>query len=84
MKGLLNKVDRDSLVETASDLVNISSPTGHEQEACQDLAACFRGRSPLKFSQLLDCHHNGQYGRAPWPRRGRAKMVSRKARDPAS
>jgi acetylornithine deacetylase/succinyl-diaminopimelate desuccinylase-like protein len=38
MKRLLNKVDRDSLVETASDLVNISSPTGHEQAAAEYVA----------------------------------------------
>jgi acetylornithine deacetylase/succinyl-diaminopimelate desuccinylase-like protein len=38
MKQLLNKVDRDSLVETASDLVNISSPTGHEQPAAEYVA----------------------------------------------
>ena len=35
MKQLLNKVDRQSLVETASDLVNIPSPTGHEQAAAE-------------------------------------------------
>ena len=38
MKQLLNKVDRDSLVETASDLVNIASPTGHEQPAAEYVA----------------------------------------------
>jgi acetylornithine deacetylase/succinyl-diaminopimelate desuccinylase-like protein len=38
MKQLLNKVDRDSLVRTASDLVNIPSPTGHEQAAAEYVA----------------------------------------------
>jgi acetylornithine deacetylase/succinyl-diaminopimelate desuccinylase-like protein len=38
MKTLLNKVDRGSLVETASELVNIPSPTGHEQEAAEYVA----------------------------------------------
>ena len=38
MKALLNKVDRDSLVATACDLVNISSPTGHEQPAAEYVA----------------------------------------------
>ena len=42
MKALLNKVDRNSLVETASDLVNIPSPTGHEQEAAEYVARTFR------------------------------------------
>jgi acetylornithine deacetylase/succinyl-diaminopimelate desuccinylase-like protein len=38
MKKLLNKIDRDSLVVTASDLVNIPSPTGHEQAAAEYVA----------------------------------------------
>jgi acetylornithine deacetylase/succinyl-diaminopimelate desuccinylase-like protein len=38
MKQLLNKVDRDSLVETATGLVNIPSPTGHEQAAAEYVA----------------------------------------------
>ena len=49
MKGLLNKVDRDSLVETASDLVNIPSPTGHEQEAAEYVARTL-GRLGLRVS----------------------------------
>jgi len=49
MKGLLNKVDRDSLVETASDLVNIPSPTGHEQEAAEYVARTL-GRLGLQVS----------------------------------
>ncbi len=43
MKHLLNKVDRDSLVETACDLVNISSPTGHEQPAAEYVARTLGG-----------------------------------------
>jgi len=38
MKQLLNKVDRDSLVKTARDLVNIPSPTGHEHAAAEYVA----------------------------------------------
>src|SRR5919201_4890427 len=37
MKELLGKVDRQSLVDTASDLVNIPSPTGYEQEGAEYL-----------------------------------------------
>jgi acetylornithine deacetylase/succinyl-diaminopimelate desuccinylase-like protein len=49
MKALLNKVDRDSLVETASDLVNIPSPTGHEQQAAEYVARTF-GQLGLQVS----------------------------------
>jgi acetylornithine deacetylase/succinyl-diaminopimelate desuccinylase-like protein len=38
VKQLLNKVDRDSLVKTARDLVNIPSPTGHEHAAAEYMA----------------------------------------------
>jgi acetylornithine deacetylase/succinyl-diaminopimelate desuccinylase-like protein len=41
MKELLGRVDRQSLVDTASDLVNIPSPTGYEQEAAGYLRDTF-------------------------------------------
>jgi acetylornithine deacetylase len=41
MKELASKVDRRSLVETASDLVNISSPTGDEQGVAEYLRGVF-------------------------------------------
>ena len=41
MKELLAKVDRQSLVETASDLVDISSPTGDEQAVAEYLRRTF-------------------------------------------
>src|SRR2546428_11561158 len=37
------QIDRRSLVETASDLVNISSPTGEEQGMTEHLARIFHG-----------------------------------------
>jgi acetylornithine deacetylase len=41
MKELLAKVDRQRLVETACDLVDISSPTGEEQAVAEHLAGVF-------------------------------------------
>jgi acetylornithine deacetylase len=41
MKDLLGKVDRQSLVDTASDLVNIASPTGYEQDVAEYLRDAF-------------------------------------------
>jgi acetylornithine deacetylase/succinyl-diaminopimelate desuccinylase-like protein len=41
MKDLLAKVDRESLVETASDLVNIASPTGYEEDVAEYLRDTF-------------------------------------------
>jgi acetylornithine deacetylase len=41
MKELLAKVDRQRLVETACDLVDIPSPTGEEQAVAEHLAGVF-------------------------------------------
>lgn len=41
MRELTSKVDRRSLVETASDLVNIPSPTGDEQAVAEYLRGVF-------------------------------------------
>jgi acetylornithine deacetylase len=41
MKELLNRVDRKRLVETASDLVNIPSPTGDERAIAEYVLATF-------------------------------------------
>src|SRR5438132_14385779 len=41
MKELLAKVDRQRLVETACDLVDIPSPTGEEQAVAEYLASVF-------------------------------------------
>jgi acetylornithine deacetylase/succinyl-diaminopimelate desuccinylase-like protein len=41
MRDLASRIDRKSLVETACDLVNISSPTGHEQGVAEYLRGVF-------------------------------------------
>jgi hypothetical protein len=41
VRELAGRVDRRSLVEVASDLVNISSPTGEEQGVAEYLRGVF-------------------------------------------
>ena len=53
-KELLQKIDRDEIVRIASDLINISSPTGYEAECADYILARYKANGIKSIPQEFD------------------------------
>jgi len=75
-KRLIDSVDQDRLVRTATDLVNIPSPTGEEQAAAEYVRDCLAAEGMESALQMVETGRANALGRLPGAGGGKCLMFN--------